>query len=212
MTCHGIKGAFQHPDVRIGWYPFRANRVLEVRTKPNGGQLIKTVPKYGGLALQSTRNPESEPLDPRQRIPILMPDGEIYSWVYTRTGTLQGWVNKAMIEVDPDAANKTPLLGPAKRDFEVGRTLPLPKMKSGCGNVSKTQPLRRVKVRETYLRYSPRGTAFHYLHEDDIVRLLIVDGGHGFGFCEVISLTTGSAAKIGSRGWIQHVSLGPING
>lgn len=204
--CHGLSGAFGHPAVRIGWYPYRARWATEVRTRPQrgGGSLLKSVRGGAGLAYQSTRNPDHEPLNPHHRPPIKNDDGELFAWVYTRAGTIAGYVPLGDIEVDPDAASKPELLGPAGRDWEVGRTLPLLKKKSGCGELSAVRPIREVKARETYLRYSPRGTAFHYLHRGDLVKILIVNAGHGFCFGEVVGVSPYSGARIGSRGWLLH--------
>lgn len=206
--CYGIKGAFQHPDVRIGWAPFVSLVETEVRTNPGGGHLLKSLIKGGGVAYQSVRNPNGSS-NPALR-PTVTVEGEEYAWVYTRAGDVTGWIRRDDIARDPNSASKPPLSGPGGLDFEIGRTTPLPKRPSGCGRVSKTKPLRRVAARETYLRYSPRGTAFHYLHRDDVVRLLLVDGAHGFGFGEVISRAPNSAVKVGSRGWMMQESLEPV--
>ena len=64
-------------------------------------------------------------------------------------GLHAGYVPLDDIEPDPDAAGKSPLTGPAKRDFEVGRTPPFEKKKSGCGELSAVRPIREVKARET---------------------------------------------------------------
>ena len=71
----------------------------------------------------------------------------------------------------------SPLDGPGNYDFEVGKTLPRLKKPNSCGKLSLFRPTRRVTATDVYLRYSGRGTAFHYLHhEGDIVRKLISNG------------------------------------
>lgn len=207
--CHGIKRAYQHPDVRIGWFPKRTNQPTVITSDPVNGRVLKELIEHAGVGVQSVRNPAGLP-DPEPRLAVTGPNGKRYLWCYSRAGTITGWIDAAHLETDPDAVSKSPLLGPGGFDFEVGRTEPLPKKASGCGSVSHTQPLRQVKTRETYLRYSPRGTAFHYLHKGDVIKLLIVDGPHGFGFGEVVSAAEGSLLKRGARGWIQQVSLEPV--
>jgi hypothetical protein len=39
MTCFAIDRAFQHPDVNIGWFPFRATRLTDIRTIPGAGRI-----------------------------------------------------------------------------------------------------------------------------------------------------------------------------
>lgn len=196
--CYGVRGAYQHIDVRIGWFPMRTKRETWITTEPNGGSKVKKVPKHGGVAVQSARNPTGSPRPPK-RLPV-----EGCVWAYSRAGTFTGWISLEDLEIDPDAASKPPLLGPAGRDFEVGRTLPLPKRSVGCGKRSLKQPVRAVEVETAYLRYSPRGTAFHYLHRGDQVRLILTNASHGFCFVEVLTGT-----RKGSRGWTLHESLEP---
>lgn len=207
--CFGISRAFMHPDVRIGWYPARTRVATVITTKPGGGLLVKSLIEHAGIALQSVRNPRGE-ADPPMRPPVTGIDGEKYAWCYSRAGTLAGWIAVDDVEPDPNAASKPPLLGPAGRDFEVGRTLPQEKKPSGCGRISRTKPLRRVEARDTFLRYSERGSAFHYLHAGDVVRLILVDAPHGFCFVEVQQAGPGSSVHPGYRGWTQQVSLASL--
>lgn len=213
--CHGIKRAYQHPDVCIGWYPMRTTEPTVIMTDPVNGTVIKELIQHAGVGRQSVRNPAALP-EPEPRLAVSGPNGKRYLWCYSRAGSYTGWIDAALLEKDPDAASKSVLLGPGGFDFEVGRPRdngwvgPLPKRASGCGEVSKTQPLRRVKARDTYLRYSPRGTAFHYLHKGDVIKLLIVDGPHGFGFGEIVSVAEGSLLKVGTRGWVTQISLEPV--
>lgn len=209
MECYGLKGAYQHPDVRIGWAPYVTTQDTEIRSDPDGGTLLKSLIKGSGVAWQSVRNPSGSPTPPL-RMPIHR-NGYTYVWVYSRAGTHTGWIRYDHIKEDSDSIFKPPLLGPGGFDFEIGRTLPLPKKPSSCGRVSHSRPKRKVKARETYLRYSERGTAFHYLHRGDIVQLLLVDAAHGFAFCEVLVVyNPNSGARIGTRGWIQQEALEAI--
>lgn len=203
--CHNLPGAYQHPDVRIGWAPYVCVDHTEIMTNPIWGKVRKIVPRGGGVAYQSARNPTGSKTPPLREPRII--DGIKYVWVYSRAGCIQGWVRRDQIQPDPDSLLKPALLGPAGYDFEIGRTDPLPKKPSGCGRLSTTKPIKTVSVTDTYLRYSPRGTAFHFLHKGDKIQLFIVDGPHGFAFGEVVEVKPGSAARVGSKGWILHESL-----
>lgn len=209
MECYGIKRAFQHKDVRIGWYPYVATKTTTIRSNPLTGSDLKVVGKGGGLGYQSVRNPLGDPNPPR-RLPATI-DGVAYAWVYARAGDITGWIPLADIGVDPNSASKPALDGPGGYDFEVGRTLPLEKKSNSCGKISLTRPLRVVTAREVYLRYSPRGTAFHFLHEGDVVKLLLVNAEKGsYAFVEIVASRQGSPARPGTRGWIWQNALGPI--
>lgn len=210
MICHNVERAFQHPDVRIGWYPHVAIAETEVRTAPGAGTLLKTIPKTGGLGWQSTRNPQDQPLFPHKRPIFWKTPTEGYAFCYTRAGSVTGWVREADIAPDPLSYTKPPLNGPGGYDFEVGRTEPRLKKANGCGKVSRTKPLRVVDRRDLYLRYSGRGTAFHYLHRGDIVRLLLVDAIGGYGFIEVVSCSPRGPVHPGYRGWLEQAALAPI--
>lgn len=208
--CYGVRRAFMHKDVRIGWAPYVALQETEIRSNPGAGTLLKTVPKGGGLGYQSVRNPRGE-ANPSLRLPVTV-YGEKYAWVYSRAGDVTGWIRLADIAKDPGAWQKPALDGPGGYDFEVNRTPPLEKKSNSCGKISLTRPLRRVKARDTYLRYSPRGTAYHFLHEGDVVKLLLVNAeGRSFAFVEVIGVRQGSPARVGTRGWILQNSLAKLD-
>ena len=204
MTCYGVDRAFQHPDVRIGWYPMRTIEETELRTYPGSlGSLLRPVPKYGGVGRQSTRNPQDQPLNPHPR-----PEVNGWVWCYVRATGHTGWLPAASLEVDAGGADRPPLRGPGGYDFEVGRTEPMLKKPNGCGSLSKFQPHRMVKARTATLRYSARGTAFHYLHAMDKVKLLIVNAPGGYALAEVTALANGRQFPVvGTRGWIAHDAL-----
>jgi len=165
------------------------------------GTLIKSVPKGGGLGYQSVRNPTGDP-NPPLRLPVTI-DGIKYAWVYSRAGDRTGWIKYDDIEPDTNSLSKPALDGPGGYDFEVGRTPPLEKKPNSCGKISLTRPTRTITSRDTYLRYSPRGTAFHYLHKGDIVKVLLVNAEKdSFAFVEVLEAGSGSPVKPGYRGWI----------
>lgn len=206
MTCHGIDRAFTHPEVCIGWYPATAVVATKIRTQPGGGHIVRALKPGAGLGLQSGRNPEACP-EPALRVPIVGPDDQEYFWCYSRAGRFAGWVRARDVDFDSRAEDKAPLLGPTAKDFEVGRTLPQPRRQSGCGRPVEGEPEYLVSVRDTLLRYSERGAAFHYLHEGDLVRLLLVGAPHGFAFCEVIQVGPGASLRPGTRGWVPQAAL-----
>jgi hypothetical protein len=206
VSCHGIRAAYQHNEVNIGWFSFRAIRRTLVRTKPGAGNVIDFLDQGRYCGRQSVRNPHRKS-DPAMRLSQRGADGQFHCWVYTRKETATGWVAVRDLDqfADPD---KRPLTGPAGLDFEVGRGTPALKEPSGCGKVSGERPIKRVQARETYLRYSPRGTAFHYLHRGDLVKLLIVDGPQGFCFVEVVQSSRDGGVPREARGWVLAESLG----
>lgn len=206
MTCFDIYRAFQHNEVLIGWRPYRTNQTTEIRTKPGCGNLVHTLDKGDGVGLQSARNPEGSS-SPPGRLAFVTDDGTKYAWGYARSGSHTGWIKFDDLYYDPNP-EVPPLKGPGGFDFECDRTEPSEKSGPGCGKISKTKPTRTVVVRDVYLRFSPRGTALHYLHQGDVVRLLLVDGPHGFAFCEVIQAASDGSATTGTRGWISHNALG----
>lgn len=208
MTCHGIDKAYQHPDVCIGWYPYVTLTETEIRTSPGGGRRLKSMIKGGGIGVQSVRNPSAGANPPVR--PAVMG----WLWCYSRATGDTGWIRAADVGVDPFSGDKAALRGPGGYDFEVGRAAadgrigPRAKKPNGCGEISRTRPLRRVSARTVALRYSGRGTAFHYLHEGDVVRLLIVDAPAGYAFCEVVSSSGVPGAR--TRGWIGQSHLSPV--
>lgn len=205
MPCYGLPGAFQHPEVVIGWYRCVATRDVEIRSAPGPiGRVLKVARKSATIGRQSVRNPTSSPTPPR-REPILW-DGKLWVWVYTLKDSITGWCELDALQEEIDLS-RVALKGPGGYDFEVGRTLPLAKKKNGCGTLSPTRPSRVVTAITVYLRYSGRGTAFHTLHKDDRVRILIANAPAGYCFVEVLAVGLGSGAKVGSRGWTTHGAL-----
>jgi hypothetical protein len=203
MTCFDLKDAFQHRDVNIGWFPFRARRDTEIRTIPGGGNVKAEVLAGRGVGVQSVRNPDRRSVIARRKAERAG-DGSQWVWCYRRQGAPTGWI--AFDDLEPDPGRPTPLIGPAKLDFEVGRTAPGVHAVSGCGRDIRDRPrsdrTRDVIADDVYLRYSPRGTAKHYLHHGDEVLLLLVEGPHRFAFVEVLASDPGNPAKPGTRGWI----------
>ena len=64
---------------------------------------------------------------------------------------------------------------------------------------------------DVYLRYSGRGTAFHYLHQGDVVRKLISNGPGGYAFVEVVKTAEpGGPVFSGYRGWVSQTHLASV--
>lgn len=206
MSCHTIDRAFQHCDVNVGWFPYRATTATTVSSKPGAGVVIASCPAWDGLALQSVRNPSCSD-HPRRRPPVKGSDGHMYVWGYKRYGAKTGWLRADLVEPDPNFASKPFANGPAREDFEVGREHCEQGSRSGCGKKSLTKPLMVVTAATVHYRYSPRGTSMHYLHQGDQVRVLIANGPHGFHFTQLVHAAPDGSAKPGARGWIITNSL-----
>jgi hypothetical protein len=208
MPCHGIKDAFTHSEVRIGWFPFRAVKSTYITTAPGGGNKVCLLERGSRCGAQSVRNPDHKP-NPQRR-PVVHIGDKSYLWVYHRKIGKAGWVCTSDITHDPDLSIP-PMKGPAQLDFEVGRTLPRAPSSSGCGEKAKGTAKERTRLvaeRDLYIRYSPRGTAFAYLHRGDEVKILITNGPHGFVCVEVTKVVKfPNAIKEGRRGWVSASGL-----
>jgi hypothetical protein len=205
MSCHGLTGAFQHPDVNIGWRLGEAKVETTIRTKPGAGEVLHVLEPGRHCGIQSVRNPDRK-LDPETRPPVPGANGHQYIWVYARKSGKTGWARKDHIErTGPSRPPERPLGGPTeeRHDFEVGRTEPKRKSPSACGHRSANTPTKTVSAQEMHLRYSPRGTSFHYLHKGDKVKLLL-DGAGEFSFVEVIRAAADGSARRGTRGWVMR--------
>lgn len=214
MTCFGIRGAFQHCDVNIGWYPYRTkvDRV-KVWSKPGCGVERDVLSHHtpsgrwlpSTLGRQSVLNPGCSD-HPAPRLAVAGPDGNSYVWCYAVDGGETGWVLASAIE--PYPSPKATVNGPAREDFEVGRGHAVRGAKNGCGKVViGRRPHFRVKVRDAHLRASGHGSGLHYLHRGDLVIVLIKDGPQGFHFVEVLSAAHDGSARRGDRGWVSIQSL-----
>jgi hypothetical protein len=211
LSCHGIDRAFQHPDVNIGWRPYRSKTGtnVQIRSKPSGhGELMGALTHAEGCGLQSVRNPRRSD-KPASRPFIKGDEGRWYGWIYQRAGSHTGWVPADLIEPDPNFASKSYCDGPASWDFEIGRQ-PCPQKKpSGCGDVSTSGHVVVVTAATMYIRYSPHGTAVHFAHEGDKIKLLIVNGPEGEHFGEITEAAADGSLRAGHRGWFEaaHVKV-----
>ena len=203
-----MTGAFQHNEVRIGWRLGEAKAETRIRTKPGAGEVLDVLEPGRHCGIQSVRNPDGKP-DPVTRPSVTGANGHKYIWVYARQGGKTGWVRSDHIErTGPSQPPTRPLGGPTPdgHDFEVGRTEPKEKPQSACGRRSASTPTRTVDAQEMHLRYSPRGTSFHYLHKGDKVKVLLENAGE-FSFVEVIDAAPDGSAKRGTRGWVMREFL-----
>lgn len=219
MTCFGIDGAYNHREVNIGWFRYVVTSETSIRTIPGGGNHIATLARGQGLGAQSKRNPDAQRhID--QRPAAHAPDGRPFLWCYARKDGNTGWV--AADDIAPDHDVHEPLLkgpmGPRHgHDFEVGHGTPnANKTNTGCGHDLRDRPrgerLRVVHANEVYLRYSPKGTAYQYLHAGDRVLLLIAANPDDFAFVEVLESSHGNPADPATRGWIIADSLKHVGG
>lgn len=206
MGCHNVDRAFQHCDVNVGWRPMLTTQATPVRSKPGAGIILDTCRAAEGVALQSVRNPRAID-NPARRPSIKGSDGHRYVWGYKRAGAKTGWMRADHVGPDPGFAGKPFADGPASEDFEIGRQHCTRASRSGCGKKSLTKPVMVVTAEKVHYRYSPRGTSVHYLHSGDTVRVLLVNGPHGFHFAEVITAAHDGSARKGMRGWITANSL-----
>jgi hypothetical protein len=203
MSCHGQQGAFQHHEVNIGWRLGAARTATEVRTKPGAGVVLHRMDAGDGCGIQSVRNPDRR-ANPATRPSVPGAGDDRYIWVYARDGGITGWARSKDIRREPPGDPQHPLGGPTglHHDFEIGLTKPkIKKGQSACGHPSAHTPQMTVVAEEMHLRYSPRGTSFHYLHRGDEVRALLVDASE-FSFVEVVRAAADGSAKHGSRGWV----------
>jgi hypothetical protein len=203
MDCFDIDKAYQNHQVNIGWRLGKAvcPTSTAIRTLPGAGVRVGTLKAGAGCGLQSVRNPHRSP-HPDPRGVEHDADGVAYVWIYARRNSKTGWVRQQDIAQLPPGSPDQPLIGPAGADFEIGNGHPAHKRKSGCGRRSKRRPIKTITRPYTYLRYSAHGTAFHYLHRGDKVKVLIINDHLGSEFVEVVGLAGGATVGIGARGWI----------
>ncbi len=204
MSCHGVTGAFQHQEVNIGWRLGEAKVETRIRTKPGAGEVLHVLEAGRRCGIQSVRNPDRKP-DPVTRPSVTGANGHKYIWVYARAGGKTGWVRSNHIQRTGPSDPAHPLGGPTPQghDFEVGLTEPKAKGPSSCGHRSASTPTMTVTAQEMHLRYSPRGTSFHYLHHGDKVKVLLEAAGE-FSFVEVAHAAPDGSAHRGARGWVMR--------
>jgi len=164
------------PDlVDVAYEPWRAVAFAKMRVGPSVAAPVvlardEVVVVEPGLHFgrQSTRNPRC--LDhPPLRLAV---DGFVWGYVLAPGHRKSGWIPLAVLERDLGLDREA--CGPAGADFD--RRDP-----TSCRGHCDGRPLAGVEravgdavvtARETYLRYSPRGTAYRYLVRGDAVRRL----------------------------------------
>lgn len=199
MTCHNLSRAFTHDEVCCGYYPFRTIAPLKGYSKPGAGHEMVALPKHGGFAIQSVRNPHRL-ADPGPR-PLIRG----YAWGYARATGISCYVDFAQLEYHESSKLCT---GPAGEDYEAGHDYrPREKKPNGCGHLAEKRLVKRVNARETHIRYSARGTSWSYLHYGDTVEVLIPDAPQGFSFVKVLTASPDGGVKPGAFGYVWTKAL-----
>lgn len=205
MPCHGIDGCFRGDEVNIGYRPYRVIAPTAIRTGrgPSFAAVVALDPGQG-LGRQTIRNPGHDDLPP-DRPPETGADGRPWIWVYARKHGGSGWI--ALDDTEPASSPPgRPCRGPAGFDFEPGLMPSKHGPHTSCGPTAlgPARWRRRRVVEDVYLRWSPDGTAFDYLHRDDIVELRC-SGPRGFAGVTVLEA---QAHLPGTGGWVDANGLG----
>ncbi|HVW18038.1 MAG TPA: hypothetical protein VHB30_07295 [Solirubrobacteraceae bacterium] len=198
MPCFGIDGCFRGDEVNIGYRPYRTVAPTSIRTGTGPAYPIVVSLEAGqGLGRQTARNPDHDDLPP-DRPSRAGDDGREWIWVYARRHGGSGWIPLADAEPTPSPPGR-PCRGPAGFDFEPG-AMPSkhgPHTTCGSRSVGPARWRRRRVAQDVYLRWSPDGTAFDYLHAGDSVRLEC-SGPRGFAGVTVLGAR---ALPPGAGGW-----------
>jgi hypothetical protein len=226
-TCGGLSDAWTAGAVNVGYYPFQAVRTTNMYSGDpgGGGTVVETLAPGQGVGLQTTRNPnclDNPPLRPA-----------VAGWAFGfRRGAdgarPSGWV--ALADLTFVGYDGGPCAtGPAFADFEAAhnpydgcRALvcdgttscaavnPAGEGDNDCGGTRVDQS-RTVDADTLYVRYSPGGTATHYLHRGDTVHVMYRTDRHGTGtwwnFIEVTGSSCPTLTPVGTRGWTQEAYL-----
>jgi hypothetical protein len=205
MSCHGIDGCYRGDEVNIGYRPYRTIRDTTIRTgRGEEFDVVVALRAGQGLGRQTVRNPDHLDLPP-DRQPVTGTDGQAWVWVYARRHGGSGWIPLPDTERTTSPPGR-PCRGPAGFDFEPGVMPSKHGPHTSCGSSafgSADRRLRRVAPASAYLRWSPDGTAWDYLHRGDTVELRC----HGpRGFAGVTVLDSRSVAA-GDSGWIEESAL-----
>ncbi|HEY6758523.1 MAG TPA: hypothetical protein VI318_03500 [Baekduia sp.] len=204
MSCHGVDGLFHGDEVNIGYRPYRAQFPTAIRTGRGPEYATVVVLRAGqGLGRQTVRNPDHQDYPPNRPAEV-GEDGRPWIWVYARSHGGSGWV-----PLDDVAATTSPpgrpCRGPAGFDFEPGLMPSKRGPRTACGpaNHLPARWRRRVVDQDVYLRWSPDGTAFDYLHQDDVVELRC-GGPRAYAGVTVVDAR---AARAGVSGWVDLAAL-----
>ncbi|HET6508010.1 MAG TPA: hypothetical protein VFG42_14565 [Baekduia sp.] len=204
MPCHHIDGCFRGDEVNIGYRPYRTTTATAIRTgrSPDRAVVVALDPGQG-LGRQTVRNPGHDDL-PADREPEAGADGRAWIWVYARRHGGSGWI--PLEDVEPtESPPGRPCRGPAGFDFEPGLMPSKHGPHTTCGNRAHgpTSWRRRGVVGDAYLRWSPDGTAFDYLHAGDLVAI------RGWGPRAFACVTVIAADELapGTGGWVDRAAL-----
>jgi hypothetical protein len=140
---------------------------------------------------QSVRNPSL------RAYPVPRPAVNGYLWGYVHGYGDTGWMKETAL-TKLNLGDGPRLNGPAGQDFQVGVSMPTPKKKPRWRIGRAIRGRRVVTSRELYIRYSPRGTAFGYLLEGDVVEVRWL-GLRGFACVTVVK---SDSVEEGSTGWV----------
>jgi hypothetical protein len=199
MPCHEIDGCFRGDEVNIGYRPYRTVTATALRTGRGPGYTTIVALEPGqGLGRQTVRNPDHDDLPP-DRPPESGDDGQSWIWVYARRHGGSGWIPLSDTEPTTSPPGR-PCRGPAGFDFEPGIMPSKHGPHTSCGPraLGPARWRRRRVTDEVYLRWSPDGTAFDYLHSDDTVQFEC-SGPRGFAGITVLDA---QALPTGTGGWV----------
>lgn len=207
------EGLYGPDQTDVAYDPWRAVRATAVRVGPSpDAPVVRTetgepsrLAKGEIFGRQSTRNPSCSDRPP------LRPAIAGYVWGYgvPPASRKSGWVRLADLRADPSYPGRA--CGPADADFDRRDS-------NSCGGHCDGRPLTGVgalagtpvlRAREAYLRYSPGGTAFRYLVDDDLVRLL-VHWKEPHPDWVGVEVVRGRWVARGTRGWVLGSSLAPL--
>ena len=205
MSCHGIDGCFRGDEVNIGYRPYRTIRDTALRSGPGAEFAVVVALDAGqGLGRQTVRNPDHLDLPP-DRPAATGTDGRPWIWVYARRHGGSGWIPLADTEPTTSPPGR-PCRGPAGFDFEPGVMPSKHGPHTTCGSRAVGPAKwrrRRIGVPSAYLRWSPDGTAWNYLHSGDAVEVRC-HGPRAFAGVTVIASRT---VDPGESGWIEESAL-----
>lgn len=204
MSCHGIDGCFRGDEVNIGYRPYRATTATAVRTGRGLDYATVVALRPGqGLGRQTVRNPGHDDYPP-DRPAQAGDDGRPWIWVYARSQGGSGWIPLADVQSTVSPPGR-PCRGPAGFDFEPGLMPSKHGPRTTCGQRALGPLAWRTRhvLGHVYVRWSPDGTAFDYLHAGDVVELRC-RGPRAFAG---VSVLEAAALPAGAGGWVDVAAL-----
>lgn len=152
-------------EVNMGYCAYVAAQNTALYTQPDlDSPKLEPLIEGQGFGRQSALNPQGSDHPPVGRVVNGFVRG------YKRSTGISGWALLAHLE--PDSREDIPALrGPAGLDFEVGRTRCRPRKRQRFPYRPTRRVKRRVKAREVYGRWNPRGVFACYLRRGEVVVL-----------------------------------------